>query len=175
MKTLKTIATAITMFTAFATTTNAQTVTHLREVNLTEFNKIQVSLDTEVIVLKSKRNHVTLVGDSSYIAGIPVLVEEGTLEFNYATEPDNMLKKVVIEYTDLNHVTTGGKGTYYFHNIEEDRLVVFNPYANVVLTGTTEDIRVVSQEGVTDVTAFSSKKEAMYIGESAMLVTNATN
>jgi len=158
------------LLTAISTVADAQNITHLREITLQDFDKIQVSLDTEVIVLKSKRNHVTLVGDSSYIASLPVLVEDGTLEFTYAYESQNKLSKVLIEYTDLEHATTGGTGTYYFHNIKEDRLVVFNPYASVKLTGNTNHIRVVSQQGKTDVTALTTLEEAMYIGEAAELV-----
>ncbi len=158
---------------AFAATvqTSAQT-THLRNVELTAYNKIQVSIDTEVILIKSKRNHVTLVGDSAYIATIPVISEDGMLSMNYQIEPDAMLKKVVIEYTNLSHATTGGNGTYYFHNLEEENLVVFNPYANVVLSGNTDNIRIVSQEGVTDLTALNTQKRVLHLGESAMLVSN---
>lgn len=164
---------AVAIAIAFAATvqTFAQT-THIRNVELSAYNKIQVSIDTEVILLKSKRNHVTLVGDSAYIAAIPVISEESILSMNYQFEPDAKLKKVVIEYTALDHATTGGNGTYYFHNLQEDDLVVFNPYANVVMTGKTDNIRIVSQEGVTDLTALNTQKRVLHIGESAMLVTN---
>lgn len=163
------IALTLTLLITLSISGNAQT-TYLRNIETSHFNKIQVSLDTEAIVMKSKRNHVTLVGDSSYIAGLPVLVEGEILEINYNSEPNNMLNKVVIEYTNIDHATTGGTGTYYFHNIEEESLVVFNPYANVILSGTTQQIRVVSQQGTTDVTALTSTKEVMHIGETALLV-----
>ncbi len=173
--TIKNITFAAVLSMGFLSTSNAQGITHLRAVELTNFDKIQVSLDTEVIIMKSGRNHVTLVGDSSYIASLPVLVEDGILEFNYADEPNKKLSKVLIEYMEIDHATTGGAGTYYFHNIKEDRLVVFNPYANVKLTGNTNHIRVVSQQGVTDVTALISVEEAMYIGDDALLVANDPN
>ncbi len=172
---IKNIALAVALFISATTTVNSQDLTHIREVALTDFSKIQVSLDTEVLVVKSKRNHVTLVGDSSFIASVPVIVKDEILGFNYETEPDYLLEKVVIEYTDIDHATTGGIGTYFFHNIEEDRLVVFNPYARVILSGNTNHIRVVSQEGITDVTALTSNNEALYIGEEALLVANKTN
>jgi hypothetical protein len=172
---IKNITLAFALSIAIISTSNAQDITHLKEVALTEFNKIQVSLDTEVIIMKSERNHVTLVGDSTYLATLPVLVENGILEFNYAAEPKNRLSKVLIEYTNIDHATTGGTGTYYFHNIKEDRLVVFNPYANVKLTGNTNYIRVASQQGVTDVTALTTVEETMYIGVDALLVASETN
>lgn len=160
---------AIALATTFSTV--AQT-THLRQVQLEPYNKLQVSLDAQVILLKSGRNHVTLVGDSSYIAGMPVMVEDGTLVFNYKAEPETKLAKVVIEYKNLDHATTGGVGTYYFHNLKEEKLVVFNPYANVILTGNTDKIRLISQEGVTDVTKLTANQEIMHIGDAALLVSN---
>jgi|GEM_PF-1416849 len=174
-KTVQKITLTVALAIAISVGSFAQSTTYLREVALTDFNKIQVSLDADVIVLKSQRNHVTLVGDSSYIASVPVLVEGGILEFSYNAEPNNLLQKVVIEYKDLDHATTGGIGTYYFHNIKQEKLVVFNPYANVVLSGNTDLIRVVSQEGTTDITALTSQKEAMFIGDSALLVSNDAN
>ncbi len=160
----------ITIF-ALNTLAFAQT-THLRTVETNAFNNVQLSIDTEVILIKSTRNHVTLVGDSVYIAAIPVIVENGTLSINYQTEPDFKLKRVTIEYTELNHAITGGIGTYYFHDFNEENLVVFNPYARVIMSGNTENIRVVSQKGITDLTALNTQKSVLHIGEDAKLMTN---
>ena len=164
---------ALAMFTIFALNSQAfSQTTHLRGVELEAFNKVQLSIDTEVILLKSTRNHVTLVGDSAYIAAIPVISENGILSINYQTEPDFKLKKVAIEYTDLDHATTGGTGTYFFHDLNEDNMVVFNPYARVIMSGNTENIRVVSQQGVTDLTALNSQKSVLHIGDAAKLLAN---
>ena len=163
----------LAMITIFALNTLAfAQTTHLRTVETSAFNKVQLSIDTEVILIKSTRNHVTLVGDSAYIVAIPVIAEDGTLSINYQTEPDFKLKRVAIEYTELNHATTGGTGTYYFHKTNEDNLVVFNPYARVIMSGNTEYIRVVSQEGVTDLTALNTQISVLHIGDDAKLMTS---
>ncbi|MCG8372501.1 MAG: DUF2807 domain-containing protein [Balneolales bacterium] len=170
MKTsMQKMALAIAMALVLTTTSFAQT-THLRDVELASFKQIEVSLDTEVILLKSTRNHLTLVGDSSFISAIPIIAEDETLSFHYQAEPENKLKRVVIEYKEIDRITTGGVGTYYFHKMNQDDLFVLNPYANVVLNGNAEKIRVISQEGSTDVTSLTSGEKIMRIGESAQLI-----
>ena len=145
-------------------------LTYLRNVEVGNFKEIRVSLDTEVIILKSKRNNVTLVGDSSFVNNMPVQQKGDVLTFTYNAEPEGKLKQVVIAYKDIERVVTGGTGNYYFHKVDTEKLDIFNPTANVYLNGKSDKIRVISQEGLTDLTALTSKKGIMSIGESAQLI-----
>ena len=145
-------------------------LTYLRNIEVNDFKEIRVSLDTEVIILKSKRNNVTLVGDSSFVYSMPVNDNDDVLTFTYNAEPEGKLKQVLIEYKDIDRVVTGGTGNYYFHKVDAERLDIFNPTANVYLNGNSDKIRVISQDGLTDITALKSKQGIMRIGEAAKLI-----
>lgn len=148
----------------------AQQTTHLRTVELEEFDQIRVSLDTDVILIKSDRNQLTLVGDSSYIAEFPVSQNDSILSFSYNENESKQLKRVIIEYKELDRAITGGDGTYFFHKLSQRDLEIFNPFAKVVLTGRAENLRIYSEEGDNDVTGLIAGKMVLHIGDSATLL-----
>lgn len=145
-------------------------LTYLRNVEVDNFKEIRVSLDTDVIILKSDRNQVTLVGDSSYVFGMPIDQKGEALTFSYTAEPEAKLKQVVIEYKDIDRVVTGGIGNYYFHNVDTKKLDIINPMAHVYLKGNSDEFRVISENGTTDISSLRLNKGIVKIGESARLL-----
>ena len=108
--------------------TNAQQFTHIRTMELNPFNEIKLSVDAEVILLKSERNHLTLVGDSAYIADLQVTNDNNDLSFTYQEDGDQQVHRVVIEYTSLEKAITGGNGAYFFHKLDVENLEVYNAF-----------------------------------------------
>ena len=145
-------------------------VTYLRNIEVDNFNEIRVSLDTEVILLKSKRNHVTLVGDSAYVFSMPIEQNNDVLSFTYNSEPENKLSRVLIEYKDIDRLVTGGTGSYYLHNVEATKLDIFNPAAKLYISGKLHKMRLISENGTTDISDFQSREGILKIGETAQLV-----
>lgn len=164
------IASALTLTIAMTLPSFAQESTHLRSVALEDFNQVRVSMDTEVILLKSDRNNLTLVGDSVYIAEFDISQQDDILAFSHNKEKTVSLQRVIIEYKELDRVITGGEGTYYFHKLSERDLEIYNPYAQVILTGRTENIRIYSEDGENDVTRLVAGKMVLHIGDSATLL-----
>ena len=148
----------------------AQYTTYLRLVELDPYTQINMNVDSEVILLKSTRDHITFAGDSTFIASINVSQDESVLSFNYEKEPESKLIRVVIEYKNINTVTTGGNGTYYFHKLNEDNLSIRNPHARIHLNGDADNLTLVSVDGINDVTALNADKMFVQIGEKATLI-----
>ena len=150
---------------------NAQDYTsYIRTLNVDNFSNVSVDLDTEVILIKSDSNRVTLAGDSSLIFSKEITVEDGTLTFGYEKEPENKLFRVVIEYTDLDRLVAGGEGIYYLYKMDLDNLVVFNPEAQLFASGAVNKIRLISNEGFNDISKLQASNKFLHIGETATLV-----
>ena len=144
--------------------------TYIRNIDVDSFTNVEVELDTEVILIKSDSNRVTLAGDSTFIYNTPVSSVDGTLSFKYEKEPEGKLYRIIIEYTDLNRMVAGGEGAYYFHKVDLDNLVVFNPEAQVFVSGAVDKIRLVSNEGFNDISELKASNKFLHIGELATLV-----
>ena len=165
---------SLVVFSAVTLSLTAQEyTTYIRNVDVTPFTKVEVSLDTEVILLQSTRNTITLAGDSTFIYKTPVSVENGTLVLNYQQEPENKLYRIIIEYTDLDRLVAGGNGSYFLHKLDTDNLVVFNPAAQVYVSGEIEKLRLVSNEGFNDISKLRAANKFLHIGEYATLVNAA--
>ena len=77
---------------------------------------------------------------------------------------------VVIEYKELESLTASGHGKFYLHNLKEDRLNLFNPEAEVIATGYVKNIRVISQEGKTDLRKLDYVEGITHVGTTAQLL-----
>lgn len=144
--------------------------TYIRTVEVDNFDKIAVELDTEVILVKSDSNRVTLAGDSTFIFNQNVTVEDGTLSLNYDNEPEGKLYRVIIQYTDLDRMVAGGEGTYYLYKANLDNLVVFNPSAQLFVSGAIDKLRLVSDQGFNDISKLQATNKYLHIGDTATLV-----
>jgi hypothetical protein len=153
---------------------NNEESTHLRHVELDDFKTVQIHHDNEVIFLKSDRNRVTLAGDSSYIFNFDVVQDNQTLGLYNYNDIEGKLNIIVVEYKEMNALTASGDGTFYIHNLKEDRLNVFNPNAEVIATGYVKNIRVISQKGVTDLSKLEYKEGITHTGETAKLKKNTS-
>ena len=171
MKTItKLVALAIIMIVAGTQTTFAQYTSNLRLVELESFNQVEVNADVRVILKKSTRDYITLAGDSSFISSVNISNEEGVLAFDYVRDTEDSLAIVVIEYKDLERVTTGNSGSFYFHELDLDKLEIINPEAKIFLSGAADILRIVSKEGHNDVTAMYASKMVFQIGDAATLI-----
>ena len=150
--------------------TQAQDTNHLRWIELEPFTQVQVQLDAYVILVKSSRNHITLQGDSATIADFEYVVEDGILSLDHLDAYPGDVDRVLIEYTDLDIITTGGTGDYFFTNVDQKKLYILNPSANIYLEGNARDLNLISFDGTTDLSKLSSRKEVLFVGESAQVI-----
>ncbi len=143
----------------------AQNYTHLNSYELSSFEQLRMDVDTEVILVKSDKNQLTLVGDSVYVFNAPINQENGVLTFNYFETGGEELKRITVEYQDISRVSTSGTGEYYFYNMDAKDLKIFNNSAKVKLRGKAEKISIFSEKGDIDVTEFQTKHMITHLGE----------
>lgn len=162
---------SLVVFAAASMTTAAQEyTTYIRTLDVDTFDKVAVELDTEVILIKSDSNRVTLAGDSAFIFNQEVNVKDGTLSLSYNNEPENKLYRVIIQYTDLDRMVAGGEGIYYLHKTNLDNLVLFNPEAQVFVSGAIGKLRLVSDQGFNDISKLQATNKYLHIGDTATLI-----
>lgn len=161
--------TAIVLAFVLTATSFAQDADYIKTQELESFNQISLDMDTDVILLKSSRNHLTLVGELDYINNLPVTYNGDTLSLahNAANAPE--LRRVVIEYKDIDQIETKGKGFYYFHKVDEDQLKIINNNAKLTLNGRIDNVRIISDEGEVDASKLESNQMIAHMGKTAKL------
>lgn len=164
-----TILSSIVLSLFFAVPVTAQQSSSIQSQDLMSFDEIRVLADAEVIITKSNRNHIKMIGDSTYIGNQPYSIKDNTLMFVYAEDGEKKLEKVVIEYKDINRLVTGGTGEFLIEGLEENELDIFNQSANLKLKGRIGNGRLYSQNGANDITDLRGLKITAYIGEDAVL------
>lgn len=171
MKTLF-INTILSLFLLFAAQNAAaqEYTSHIRVLDSLDFNKVDLAMDTEVILIQKPSTRVTLAGDSSFINTVPVSIENGTLSINYTAEPGKKLYRVIIEFNDIEQVKTGGFGEYYLHQFDLDQLVVNNPAATLSISGNAQQVILLSPAGYNDISSLEAPNKYLKIGEEATLV-----
>lgn len=147
----------------------AQEVTYTFSKSLESFDEIRALADTDVVIVKSNRNHIKLVGDSSAVFNLPVSLKEKALYIEYEENNDERLQKIVIEYKTLNRLVTGGTGSFHIEVFDEKKLDVFNNTANLIMSGKTQDVNIYSQEGMNDFSDLKALSITAYIGEKGNL------
>jgi hypothetical protein len=148
----------------------AQEFTHLQTHELNSFNQLRLDIDANVFLIKSTRNQVTLVGDSSYVADPNIRQQNGVLALGYMESDNYNLDRVVIEYKEVNRVIINGTGEYYFYRMDADDVQIFNNSAKLTLNGKVNRIGIYSQIGNVDVTGLKAKKLRSEMGETATLL-----
>ena len=143
---------------------------HIRTLDSLSFNKIEVALDTQVILLQTGRNRVTLAGESDFIDAIPVNVTDGVLSLGYEMEPEKKLYRIVIEFDNIEQIKTGGEGEYHILKLNLDKLAVMNPSANLTISGSAQKMMLVSPQGYTDISGLQAANKYLKIGDAATLV-----
>lgn len=147
----------------------AQSESNIQSQDLESFDEVRVIADAEVIVRKSNRNHIKLIGDSTYTGSLPYSLKDNTLMFVYEEDGQKKLEKVVIEYKDINRIVTGGNGKFLIEGLEEKVLDIFNQSANLKLSGQIENGRIYSQNGDNDISDLKAFKIIAYMGDNAVL------
>lgn len=171
MKTyIRITALAFALVISTVTSISAQYTTHLRTVELNDYNQVKINTDVNVILKKSSRNQISFAGDSISVFSVEVDQLEGILTLDYAKTEQDTLAIIIIEYSDLKKITTGGTGTYYFPEIQLDNLVIINPEANIHVSGYTNALRIFSRKGVNNLTDLISNKMILQIGDEATLI-----
>ena len=161
-------ATMLALITAMSSM--AQNANYEASMDLKSFDEIRVISDTEVIIIKSDRNHLKLVGDSSFVFNMPVTQNDGALTLVYEENGQNKLQKAVIEYKAINRLVTGGKGSIHIQGLNEKELKVYNNTANLTMKGRTDNVSLYSQEGDNDISDLRAFKITAYIGDNAKLL-----
>ena len=167
--TITTLVSAIVLALVFTMPSIAQKTSNIQLQDLQSFDEIRVIADAEVIITKSNRNHIKLIGESTYIGSSPYSIEDSTLKFVYVEDGLKKLEKVVIEYKDINRIVTGGNGNFLIEGLEEDQLDIFNQSANLTLKGQINNGRIYSPNGANDITGLRGLNIMAYIGEDAVL------
>lgn len=163
------ITTAIALVFVLMTNSFAQDADYIKTQALQSFNQISLNMDTEVILLKSSRNHLTLVGELDYINNLPVTYNGDTLSLEHHAENAPKLRRVVIEYKDISQIETKGSGFFYFHKVDEDKLKIINNSAKLTLNGRIDNVRIISDEGEVDASKLESNQMIAQMGKSAKL------
>lgn len=145
----------------------AQDADFIKTQELEPYNQIQLSMDTEVILLKSSRNHLTLIGELDYINNMPISYKGDTLSLHHNEETAPKLRRVVIEYKDISKLETSGNGNYYLHKVDEDKLNIFNDNAKLTLSGRIGNVRIFSENGEIDATKLKSDQMIAQMGTKA--------
>ena len=154
---------------AFVTSTSAQNATYSISKGLKPFDEVRVIADTEVFIVKSNRNHIEMVGDSSVILNMPITQKNDALYLVHEGSEGSKLQKVVIEYKGINRLVTGGNGTIHIQGLDEKDLDVFNNNAKLTMKGRSENVKIYSQDGENDISDLLALKVTAYIGENAKL------
>jgi hypothetical protein len=145
----------------------AQDADYIKTQDLNSFNQISLNMDTDVILLKSSRNHLTLVGELDYINNLPITYNGDTLSIQHNAENAPKLRRVVIEYKDISQIETSGNGFYYFHKVDEDKLNIINNSAKLTLNGSINNVRIISEDGEIDASKLKSNQMVAQVGTTA--------
>lgn len=167
--TTTTFISAIILVLFFAVPSLAQKTSNVQSQDLESFDQIRVIADAEVIVTKSNRNHIKLIGDSTYIRTLPFSIKDQKLMFVYEEDGQKKIEKVVIEYKDINRIVTGGNGNFLIKGLDEQKLDIHNLSAKLTLKGQTENARIYSQKGNNNILDLEAQKIVAYIGDEAVL------
>ncbi|HBX65233.1 MAG: hypothetical protein CL670_13455 [Balneola sp.] len=169
MKKATYILSALLLTTIFATNAVAQ-VTHLRTFELKPFNEIVFDSETEIIIIKSTRNQLSISGDSTFIAEFEVENSENKLSFELDKDQSEKVVRVIVEYTTLDRAVTSGSGQYYFVKLDEENLKIYNEDGKISLRGRTDSIKIYSEKGENDFSNLTVKNMLAYLGEAATIL-----
>lgn len=167
--TVTTLTSAIILATVLVLPSVAQQENYVSSMEVKPFDEIRVISDSEVLIVKSNRNHIKLVGDSSFVSSMSVSQEDEMLALVYEENGQNQLQRVVIEYKAINRLVTGGNGRIQIEGLDEKELKVYNNTAKLTMKGKTGNVSLYSQEGENDISDLRAFKIMAYIGENAKL------
>jgi hypothetical protein len=153
-----------------STASQAQNDDRIRRIELKAFDQIQLQVNTEVFLVKGPRNQIILQGDSAAIESIQIAQEEGILALDYLEDVAGSLKRIIIEYRNIEQLTTGGNGQYFIPNLDQHHLYVLNPQATLYIQGQAENLSLVSFDGKNDIRGLSAGKKQVQKGELALVI-----
>ncbi len=156
----------------FSITTSiaAQETDVLRNYPISVFTELQSQLNSEVIIIKSSRNNILVQGSNKSQEGIRIIEEEGRLAIFTDDNSIAQPSRIVIETTGFNSLVSGGTGTYYVFGLEQDNFRLFNPSANVTLSGSLKEVYLTSENGYSDLSRIYAEKEWVAVSEKASYV-----
>ena len=142
----------------------------IRRIELKTFDQIQLQVNAEVFLVKGPRSQIILQGDSAAIERIEIAEEEGILAVDYLENVAGNLKRIIIEYQNIQQLTTGGNGIYFIPNLDQQSIYVLNPQATLYIQGKADNLNLISFDGRNDIRGLSTGSRKVQAGELAQVI-----